>query len=189
MHRGARIGAAGHGGQVLLSAGTAQLAERALPPEVSLIDLGEHRLRDLLQPERIFQVEHPELAAEFPPLKTLNDRPNNLPMQTSELVGRDRESREIRDRELREIPGPARRPGRASADVGRPGDIGETRLAVQVGAEHTDLAPDGVYFIDLSPVTDADAAFDAVARAVGASGTGGCPPKRRSASASASSRS
>lgn len=97
VHRGARIGAAGHGGQVLVSASTAQLAERALPSEVSLIDLGEHRLKDLLQPERIFQVEHPALAADFPPLKTLNDRRNNLPTQTSELVGRDRELREIRD--------------------------------------------------------------------------------------------
>ena len=164
VHRGARIGAAGHGGQVLLSASTAQLAERALPPEVSLIDLGEHRLKDLLQPERIFQVEHPELAAEFPPLKTLNDRPNNLPTQTSELVGRDRELREIRDL----LADPA---VRLLTLIG-PGGIGKTRLAVQVGAEHTDRAPDGVYFVDLSPVTDADAAFDAVARAVGASGTG-----------------
>ncbi len=164
VHRGARIGAAGHGGQVLLSATTAQLAERALPPEVSLIDLGKHRLRDLLQPERIFQVQHPEIPAELPPLKTLNDRPNNLPTQTSELVGRDRELREIRD--LLADPGV-----RLLTLVG-PGGIGKTRLAVQVGAEHTDLAPDGVYFVDLSPVTDADAAFDAVARAVGASGTG-----------------
>ena len=63
VHRAARIGSAGHGGQVLVSASTAQLSERALPPEVSLIDLGDHRLKDLLQPERIFQVEHPALAA------------------------------------------------------------------------------------------------------------------------------
>ncbi len=165
VHRGARIGAAGHGGQVLVSASAAQLAERALPPGVSLTDLGEHRLKDLLQPERIFQVEHPALEAEFPPLKTLTDRPNNLPTQTSELVGRDRELREIRDL----LADPA---VRLLTLIG-PGGIGKTRLALQVGAEHADLSPDGVYFVDLSPVTDADAAFDAVARAVGASGSGG----------------
>jgi predicted ATPase/class 3 adenylate cyclase len=165
VHRAARIGAAGHGGQVLVSASTARLCERALPPEVSLSDLGEHRLKDLLQPERIFQVEHPALADGFPPLETLTDRPNNLPTQTSELVGRDRELREIRD--LFDDPSV-----RLLTLVG-PGGIGKTRLAIQVGAEDVDLAPDGVYFVDLSPVTDADAAFDAVARAVGASGAGG----------------
>jgi predicted ATPase len=131
---------------------------------VSLIDLGEHRLKDLLQPERIFQVKHPALAAEFPPLKTLTTRPNNLPTQTSELVGRERELREIRD--LLADPGV-----RLLTLIG-PGGIGKTRLAVHVGAEQADIAPDGVFFVDLSPVTDADAAFDAVARAVGASGTG-----------------
>ena len=165
VHRGARIGAAGHGGQVLVSASTAQLAERDMPSEVSLIDLGEHRLKDLLQPEHIFQAQHPALAADFPPLKTLNDRPNNLPTQTSELVGRDRELRELRD--LLADPGV-----RLLTLIG-PGGIGKTRLAVQVGAEQAGLAPDGIYFVDLSQVTDADAAFDAVARAVGASGTGG----------------
>ena len=165
VHRGARIGAAGHGGQVLLSASTAQLVERALPPEVSLSDLGEHQLKDLLQRERIFQVDHAALAVEFPPLETLNDHPNNLPTQTSELVGRDPELREIR--------GLLADPGVRLLTLIGPGGIGKTRLAVQVGAEHAELAPDGVYFVDLSPVTDADAAFDAVARAVGASGSGG----------------
>ena len=165
VHRAARIGSAGHGGQVLISASTAQLCERALPPEVSLTDLGDHRLKDLMQPERIFQVVHPALADRFPPLMTLTGRPNNLPTQTSELLGRDRELREIRD--LLDDPDV-----RLLTLVG-PGGIGKTRLAVQVGAEHADLAPDGVYFVDLSPITDADSAFDAVARAVGASGTGG----------------
>lgn len=134
---------------MLLSASTAQLVRSALPPEVSLIDLGEHRLRDLLQPDRIFQVEHPELAAEYPPLKTLNDRPNNLPTQTSELVRRDRELRQIRDM--------LADPGVRLLTLVGPGGVGKTRLAVQVGAEHADHVPDGAYFVDLSPVTDADA--------------------------------
>ncbi len=68
-----------------------------MPPDVSLVDLGELRLKDLLQPERIFQVRHPALDAEFPPLKALADRSTNLPAQTSELVGRERELREIRN--------------------------------------------------------------------------------------------
>jgi predicted ATPase/class 3 adenylate cyclase len=164
VHRAARIGAAGHGGQVLVSASTAQLCQRDLPPEVTLIDLAQHQLKDLLQPERLFQVGHPALDAEFPPLKTLSDRPNNLPTQTSELVGRERELLEIRD--LLADPSV-----RLLTLIG-PGGIGKTRLAVQVGAEQVDTVPDGVYFVDLSPVTDADAAFDAVARVVGASGSG-----------------
>ena len=165
VHRAARIGSAGHGGQVLVSANTAQLCEQALPSEVSLTDLGEHRLKDLLQPERIFQAEHPALADRFPPLMTLTGRPNNLPTQTSELVGRDLELREIGD--LLADPSV-----RLLTLVG-PGGIGKTRLALHVGAEHADLAPDGVYFVDLSMANDADAAFDAVARVVGASGTAG----------------
>ena len=93
VHRAARVAAAGHGGQVLVSANAAQLADRALPAEVGLLDLGEHRLKDLLQPERIFQVTHPGLARDFPPLSTLYGRPTNLPTQTSEFVGREAELR------------------------------------------------------------------------------------------------
>jgi predicted ATPase/class 3 adenylate cyclase len=165
VHRAARIGAAGHGGQLLVSASTAQLCQRDLPPEVMLIDMGQHQLKDLLQPERLFQVAHPALGAEFPPLRTLSDRPNNLPTQTSELVGRERELLEIRDL-LGE-------PSVRLLTLIGPGGIGKTRLAVQVGAEQADTVPDGVYFVDLAPVTDADAAFDAVARAIGVSGSGG----------------
>ena len=164
VHRAARIGAAGHGGQVLLSASTAQLCRHEMPPGVSLIDLGDHRLKDLLEPERVFQVGHPELQGEFPPLKTLTDRPNNLPTQPSELVGREEALRAIRE----QLADPHMR---LLTLIG-PGGIGKTRLAVQVGAEQADLEPDGVFFVDLSPVTDADAAFDAVARAIGVSGSG-----------------
>ena len=164
VHRGARIGAAGHGGQVLLSASAAQLCRHDVPPGASLVDLGKHRLKDLLQPERVFQVSHPALQVEFPPLKTLTGRPNNLPMQTSELVGREEALRAIRE----QLADPS---VRLLTLIG-PGGIGKTRLAVQIGAEQADLMTDGVYFVDLSPVTDADAAFDAVARAVGVSGSG-----------------
>ncbi len=162
VHRAARIAAAGHGGQVLLSVTAAQLVERDLPPGVSLVDLGQHRLKDLLQPEPIFQVEHVALARDHPALSTLTGRPNNLPTQISEFVGRERQVREIGD--LLDDPGV-----RLLTLIG-PGGIGKTRLALQAAAERAERSPDGVYFVDLSPARDADAAFDAVARAVGATG-------------------
>src|SRR4029453_7284178 len=84
VNRAARIMAAAHGGQILLSG----LAAERLPADVTVRDLGKHRLKDLSQPEHIFQLVHPGLASAFPPLATLSRRPNNLPTQTSEFLGR-----------------------------------------------------------------------------------------------------
>ncbi|MGH3033089.1 MAG: adenylate/guanylate cyclase domain-containing protein, partial [Gaiellaceae bacterium] len=97
VNRTARIMAAAHGGQVLLSARAAELAEERLPAEAGLRDLGDHRLKDLFQPEHIFQLVQPGLASEFPPLATLSHRPNNLPTQTSEFLGREAQLAAIRD--------------------------------------------------------------------------------------------
>ncbi len=109
-------------------------------------------------------MRHPALDAEFPPLKALAERSTNLPAQTSELVGRERELGEIRnllaDRSVRLI-----------SLVG-PGGIGKTTLAVQIGIEQGDRSTAAVCFVDLSPVTDTAEAFDAIARAIGAAGTG-----------------
>ena len=168
VHRAARIAATGHGGQVLVSASSAQLVDRALPAEVSLLDLGEHRLKDLLQPERIFQVAHPGLERKFAPLSPLTGRPTNLPTQTSEFVARDEELRTIRDM----LADPAVR----LVTLNGPGGIGKTRLALQAAAEQADGSPEGPYFVDLSPLRDVDAAFDAVARAVGAAGHASAVP-------------
>src|SRR5439155_3792280 len=96
VNRAARIMAAGHGGQVLLSGATAALVSDERPAGSTLRDLGEHRLKDLERPERLFQLVHPDLTADFPPLVTLNRRPNNLPTQTSAFVGRDGELEEVR---------------------------------------------------------------------------------------------
>src|SRR5215510_6049383 len=88
VHRAARLCAAGHGGQVLLSDATRVLVESTLPPSVSLRDLGEYHLKDIQRPERIFQLVIEGLPDTFPPLRTLNAYPNNLPVQTTTLIGR-----------------------------------------------------------------------------------------------------
>ncbi len=91
VNRVARLLAAGHGGQVLLSSAAADLTQDTLPAGVSLRDLGEHRLKDLNRPERIFELLVPGLPADFPPLTTLDHRPNNLPSQLTPFIGREKE--------------------------------------------------------------------------------------------------
>jgi predicted ATPase/class 3 adenylate cyclase len=164
VNRAARIMAAAHGGQVLLSAVAARSAESRLPAEAALRDLGEHRLKDLAQPEHIFQLVHPGLASDFPPLATLSRRPNNLPTQTSEFLGREAQLSAIRD--LLDAAGV-----RLLTLTG-PGGIGKTRLALQGAANQIDRFDDGVYFVDLAPARERDAAFQAVVRAVGVSAGG-----------------
>jgi predicted ATPase/class 3 adenylate cyclase len=163
VNRAARIMAAAHGGQVLLSALAAELAEERLPVEARLRDLGDHRLKDLFQPEHIFQLVHPGLPTDFPPLATLSQRPNNLPTQTSEFLGREAQLAAIRD--LLDAAGV-----RLLTLTG-PGGIGKTRLALQGAADQIDRFEDGVYFVDLAPVQDPDAVFEAVVRAIGLTGT------------------
>jgi predicted ATPase/class 3 adenylate cyclase len=164
VNRAARITAAGHGGQILLSAVVAELTSERLPEGAGLRDLGDHRLKDLFQPERIFQLVHPALPSDFPPLATLSRRPNNLPTQTSEFLGREAQLSVIRD--LLDTAGV-----RLLTLTG-PGGIGKTRLALQAGADEIDRLEDGVYFVDLSAARDPHSAFDAIVRAVGLTGTG-----------------
>ena len=91
LNRCARLMSAAHGGQILISDATEALVRRSLPADGSLIDLGEHRLRDVAEPVRVFQVVHPAIGLEFPPLRSLNEVPGNLPRQVTSFVGRDRE--------------------------------------------------------------------------------------------------
>jgi class 3 adenylate cyclase len=93
LNRIARLLAAGHGGQVLLSEVTQGLVQDDLPADAILRDLGSHRLRDLQRPERIFQLLHPELPGDFPPLRSLDALPHNLPQQVTSFIGREKESR------------------------------------------------------------------------------------------------
>src|SRR5829696_9949170 len=97
VNRVARLLSAAHGGQVLLSLPTQQLVRDQLPAGTSLRDLGEHRLKDLFRPERVFQLTAPELPSEFPPLRTLEAYRNNLPLQPTPLIGREKEVSEVCD--------------------------------------------------------------------------------------------
>ena len=163
VNRAARIMAAAHGGQVLLSERAVELARDRLPADAGLRDLGEHRLKDLSQPEHIFQLVHRDLASDFPPLATLSYRPNNLPTQTSEFLGRETQVAAIRD--LLDADGV-----RLLTLTG-PGGIGKTRLALQAAADQIDRFEDGVFFVDLSTVRSPNAVFEAIVRAVGLTGT------------------
>src|SRR5215204_4697685 len=95
VNRVARLMSAAHGGQVLLSLPTQELVRDQLPAETSLRDLGEHRLKDLFRPERVFQLSAAELPSEFPPLRTLDAYRNNLPLQPTPLIGREKEVSEV----------------------------------------------------------------------------------------------
>src|SRR5205823_6291809 len=95
INRAARLRDVGHGGQVLLSRVTADLVGDHLPPSTSLLDVGAHRLRDLNRPEQLFQLVHPDLRREFPPLRSLDSMPHNLPVQLSTFVGRTAELAEL----------------------------------------------------------------------------------------------
>ena len=158
VHRAARISAAGHGGQILLSAATRALVERDLPDGASLRDLGEYRLKDLRQPERLAQLTLPGLPSDFPPLKTLDQLAHNLPIQPTPLLGREREVAEVSA-----LLGQA---GVRLLTLSGPGGIGKTRLALQVAAELGERYADGVYFIELAAIVDPALVAATIARAL-----------------------
>jgi predicted ATPase/class 3 adenylate cyclase len=144
LFRCARLQALGYGEQTLLSAVTAQMVAAALPPGATLRDLGQHRLKDLGEPEQVFQLNHPDLRAEFPSLKSLDSHPNNLPLELSTFVGRDAEIASVS--ELLQ--------GHRLVTLTGPGGIGKTRLALQVAAERFERYTDGVFLVDLAAVRE-----------------------------------
>ncbi|HUR77855.1 MAG TPA: adenylate/guanylate cyclase domain-containing protein, partial [Acidimicrobiales bacterium] len=156
INRTARIRDAGHGGQTLLSQTTADIVADQLPERAWLVDLGERRLRDLDRPERIHQLAHPDLRATFPPLRGLDARRSNLPVQLSSFIGRAEVVAQLRDLLDQH---------RAVTLTGA-GGCGKTRLALHMAALAEDY--DGVYLVDFSPVNDGDALAALVAEAVGA---------------------
>jgi class 3 adenylate cyclase len=160
INRTARLRDLAHGGQTVLSGATEPLVVDQLPPEVTLTDLGTHPLRDLPRPERVVQLCHPDLHNDFPPLRASDSVPvEHLPVQLTSFIGRHAEMKLIcaalADNRLVTLTGA--------------GGAGKTRLAVQVAAtlatEATEYA-DGVWYIDLAPITDPDVVPVTVARAV-----------------------
>src|ERR671913_2427668 len=132
-----------------------------------LRDLGEHRLKDLARPERVFELLTPELPAGFPPLRTLESRPNNLPMQPTPLVGREREVEDIRGRLLA--------PEVRLLTLTGPGGTGKTRLALQAAADLLEEFEDGVFFVALAAVTDPTLVASTVAQVLGVRESGDLP--------------
>jgi len=157
VHRAARIAAAGHGGQVLISAAVRALADDVLPPGVTVRDLGEHRLKDL-RPEPLAELVIEGLAAEFPPIRSLDARPNNLPTQLTSFVGRDRELADVT----------ALLAGTRLLTLTGPGGTGKTRLALQLAAVAADDHPDGTWFVALEPIASPDLVLPTIARTIGA---------------------
>jgi predicted ATPase/class 3 adenylate cyclase len=153
VNRAARIMSLAHGGQVVVSLATEELLREALPQDVSLIDLGEHRLRDLSHVERIFQLCAGDLISDFPPLRSLDASPGNLPRQLTSFIGRVDELVEL---------GKLMHASRMVTLTG-PGGVGKTRLSVQLAAELLHGFPDGAWFFDLSAVSDADSLVQIVA--------------------------
>ncbi len=157
INRAARIAAVANGGQIVVSDATRALVDGSLPDGVSVRDLGQHRLRDLGMPERLAQVEAPGLPHDFPSLRSLDARPNNLPTQLTTFVGRERELAEAAD---------LLRATRLLTLTG-PGGTGKTRLSLQVAATTADAYPDGVWFVALDAVREPDMVAPAIARTLG----------------------
>ncbi len=159
VHYAARNMSAAHGGQVLLSQTTRELVEHDLPEGVSLRDLGEHRLKDLQRPNHLYQLVIADLPAGFPPLKTLDTHPNNLPVQFTLLIGREKEIAAVQHLLQREHV--------RLVTLTGPGGTGKTRLGLQVAAELSDLFTDGVYFVNLAPISDAEFVVPTIAQMLG----------------------
>ncbi len=159
VNRAARLMSAAHGGQIVVSRATEELARDRVGPDATLLDLGEHRLRDVAQPERIFQVEHPGLRPIFPALNSLDAVRGNLPTQLSSFVGRAPEQAAIIDLldEARMV------------SITGVGGVGKTRLALQVALVMQPAVPDGAWFCELAAAPDEAALEQVVARAVEAS--------------------
>jgi class 3 adenylate cyclase len=146
LARTQRVMAVGYGGQVLLSQAAADLTLDELPPDVALRDLGEHRLKDLPHPERLFQLVAADLPADFPPLRSQSAETNNLPAQLTSFIGRDRELADLR----------ALLASNRLLTLTGPGGTGKTRLALRLASEVLDTFAAGAWLIELASVFDPD---------------------------------
>jgi predicted ATPase/class 3 adenylate cyclase len=166
VHHAARVAAAAHGGQVVVSESTRGLVEESLPGGLRLKDLGVHRLKDLAKSEHLYQLVVDGLGDTFPALRTLDTTPNNLPTQLTSFVGRESDVLEAK-RLLA---------GTRLLTLTGPGGIGKTRLSLQLAADLVQSFPDGVYFVPLSAVTDPDLIASAIAQSIGLTIAGNVRP-------------
>lgn len=156
MARVQRLMSAAHGGQTLISLATEQLVRDDLPENISLRDMGEQRLKDLVHPEHIYQLIIPNLPVDFPPIKTMDAYPHNLPVQMTSFIGREQEMKQI------------------AGSIGQhrlvtltgPGGTGKTRLSLQIAAELVDQFPNGVWYVELETVESPKYLVPALARAL-----------------------
>ncbi|MGD2049174.1 MAG: adenylate/guanylate cyclase domain-containing protein [Chloroflexota bacterium] len=156
LNRTARIMSIGHGGQILLSAAVHALLKNYPSLPFQMLDLGEHRLKSLGKPEKIYQILHPDLPAQFPALLSLGTIPSNLPLQTTEFIGREQEMEALKERF----------PGTRLLTLTGSGGTGKTRLALQTAAEFLDQYADGVFFVDLTLLNDAALVPSSIAEAL-----------------------
>ncbi len=153
VHQAHRIMSVANGSQILVSSSTEELVKSMLPPDTSLMHLGLHRLKDLSGPHELFQVKHPNLPSEFPPLQSVDAMPNNLPLQLTTFVGRSLEVQQIH--KMLE--------SHRMVTILGPGGVGKTRVALQSAAEVPGEFPDGVWFVDLGLIDDETLVITAIA--------------------------
>ena len=165
LNRLGRLLGAAHGAQVLVSQATMELTRDHLPSGMHLRDLGEQRLKDLFRPERVYQVEASGLLSEFPPLRTLDARPNNLPLQPTPFIGREQVVTEART--------VLAQPEVRLLTLTGPGGMGKTRLGLQLAADLLDQFADGVYVVELAALTDPGLVPTAIGTVLGVEDEGG----------------
>jgi predicted ATPase/class 3 adenylate cyclase len=157
MSRVQRVMSVAYGGQVLISNPSSELMRGELPEGVSLMDMKEHRLKGLLNPEHLWQAVSPDLPRDFPPLQSLNEIPNNLPIQLTSFIGREKEIEELikalDDHHIVTLTGS--------------GGTGKTRLSLEVAAGGIDSFPGGAWFVELAPVTDPELVPNTLANLLG----------------------
>ncbi|HUP27979.1 MAG TPA: tetratricopeptide repeat protein [Chloroflexia bacterium] len=167
INRVKRLLSAGHAGQILLSQVTQDLLLDSLPPNTNTINMGEHRLKDLTRPEHIFQLIVPDLPSVFPPLMTLDNHPNNLPIEHTSFIGRENE--------LAEAAALLRNPDVHLVTLTGSGGTGKTRLSLQVGADLLDDFDDGVWLVELAALVEPKLVLPAIAAVLSVKEAGDTP--------------
>jgi predicted ATPase/class 3 adenylate cyclase len=157
LNRAARLMSVAHGGQILLSNATMQLVQDQLPENMHIRDLGEHRLRDLVRPEHIYQISQPGMEEDFPPLETIDSIPNNLPVLLTSFIGREKEIADVRN-----LLDTAR-----LVTLTGSGGTGKTRLSLEISAEILNTFPDGAWLIELASITDPEKVYPQLAQTFG----------------------